>query len=74
MQVRDDPDAVPEPVADFAAVLTDHDYADLEMGQLERHAFYQRAANAFAIVRTGELRRYGNILLIKGVINRYEPV
>jgi L-fucose mutarotase/ribose pyranase (RbsD/FucU family) len=27
----------------------------------------------FALVHTGELRRYGNILLVKGVINRYEP-
>jgi hypothetical protein len=24
-------------------------------------------------VRTGELRPYGNILLIKGVVNRHEP-
>jgi L-fucose mutarotase len=74
MQVTDDPGAVPEPVADFAAVLTDHDFADIEIGHLERHAFYQRAADAFAIVRTGELRPYGNILLVKGVVNRYSPV
>jgi hypothetical protein len=25
-------------------------------------------------VRTGELRPYGNILLTKGVVNRYEPI
>ena len=38
-------------------------------GTLERHAFYERARDAFAIVRTGELRPYGNILLVKGVVN-----
>ena len=42
------------------------------IGSLERHAFYERARGAAAVVRTGELRRYGNILLVKGVINRYE--
>jgi L-fucose mutarotase/ribose pyranase (RbsD/FucU family) len=26
-----------------------------------------------ALVRTGELRPYGTILLVKGVVNRYEP-
>ena len=40
----------------------------MEMGHLERHAFYERARGAFAIVRTGESRRFGNILLVKGVI------
>jgi L-fucose mutarotase len=35
---------------------------------IERHAFYERARNAFAVVRTGELRRYGNLLLVKGVV------
>ena len=41
---------------------------------LERHAFYERARGARAVVRTGELRPYGNILVVKGVINRYGPV
>jgi len=35
--------------------------------RLERHAFYERAKGAFAIVMTGELRKYGNLLLKKGV-------
>ena len=35
---------------------------------LERFAFYERAARAFAIVATGETRIYGNILLKKGVV------
>jgi L-fucose mutarotase len=35
--------------------------------RIERHAFYARARGAFAIVMTGELRKYGNLLLKKGV-------
>ena len=70
MEVAGDPDAIPEPVADFAAVLADHDLADVEIGHLERYAFYERARGAYAVVRTGELRPYGNILLVKGTVNR----
>lgn len=70
MEVIGEPEAIPEPVADFAAVLADHDLADVEIGHLERHAFYERARDAYAVVRTGELRPYGNILLVKGTVNR----
>jgi L-fucose mutarotase len=35
---------------------------------LERFAFYERAAAAFAVVATGEARIYGNIVLKKGVV------
>ena len=35
---------------------------------LDRHEFYDVAANAFLIVRTGETRIYGNALLRKGVV------
>lgn len=38
------------------------------MAALERHAFYERARAAFLIVQTGETRKYGNVLLKKGVI------
>ena len=73
MEVVDDPGAVPEPVMDFAAVFAQHHLADCEIGTLERHAFYDRAKRAFALVRTGEMRPYGNILLVKGVVNRFDP-
>ena len=73
MEVVDEPAAVPEPVADFAAVFTEHGLGDWEIGHLAREAFYVAARAAFVVVRTGELRPYGNILLTKGVINRYEP-
>jgi len=71
MGVVGDPQAVPAPVADFAAVLTEHGFADQEIGSLERNEFYERARKAFAVVRTGELRPYGNVLLVKGAVNEY---
>jgi L-fucose mutarotase len=38
------------------------------MGSLERHAFYERARSAFAIVSTSDARPYGCFLLVKGVV------
>ena len=35
---------------------------------LDRHEFYDVAAEAFLIVRTGETRTYGNVILRKGVV------
>jgi L-fucose mutarotase len=35
---------------------------------LDRHAFYAVAAEAYVIVRTGETRTYGNVILRKGVV------
>ena len=69
MEVAGDPDAVPEPVREFAAVFTRHELGDTDIGHLDRESFYARARMAFAIVRTGELRPYGNILLVKGVVS-----
>lgn len=36
--------------------------------RVERHAFYERARKAFAVVITGETVKYGNIILKKGVV------
>ena len=36
--------------------------------RIERFAFYERARSAFGVVVTGELSKYGNIILKKGVI------
>jgi L-fucose mutarotase len=35
---------------------------------LDRHGFYDAAAPAYLIVRTGEIRVYGNAILRKGVV------
>ncbi len=66
MQVVGDPSARPPVVAEFDVVLQAHGCTP--SAALERFAFYERAATAFAIVATGETRIYGNILLKKGVV------
>lgn len=35
--------------------------------RIDRFAFYDRARQAYAVVMTGEVRKYGNVLLKKGV-------
>jgi len=41
------------------------------MARIDRFAFYDRARSAFAVVMTGEVAKYGNILLKKGVTPPY---
>lgn len=38
-----------------------------DISRIDRFAFYDRAKAAFAVVMTGEVAKYGNILLKKGV-------
>ena len=52
---------------DYARVLKKHLTHAPQPVRLERYAFYERAKGAFAIVMTGETRKYGNLLLKKGV-------
>ena len=68
MQVVGEPSAVPEAVADFAKIIAEEADNPVHPQSLERFAFYERAASAFAVVQTGEERLYGNIILKKGVI------
>jgi L-fucose mutarotase len=65
MQVVGHADEVPPAVAQFGEVLGRHGHS--APGALERYAFYERAAQAFAIVATGDTRTYANILLKKGL-------
>lgn len=39
--------------------------------RIERFEFYQRAKQAYAIVITGEIAKYGNIILKKGVTSSF---
>jgi len=36
--------------------------------RVERFAFYERTRSAFAVVMTGEMAKYGNIILKKGLV------
>ena len=68
MQVVDDPEAKPDIILDFQKIIDDTADAPRDIHSLERFAFYERAAQAFAVVQTGERRLYGNIILKKGVV------
>jgi L-fucose mutarotase len=67
MQVVGDPRTVPPPVADFRKLL--HGAGEREPATLERFAFYEQAQRAFLILRSGEQRKYGNLILRKGVVS-----
>jgi L-fucose mutarotase len=66
MQIVGDSLTRPATVAEFDALLQQQGHN--ASAAIERQAFYQRAAQAFVVVATGELRTYGNILLKKGVV------
>jgi L-fucose mutarotase len=66
MQVVGDPLAVPAAVQSIVHVLNRH--AAPGPTGLERHAFYASAAGARLIIRTAEMRPYGNVLVRKGVL------
>lgn len=66
MQVVGEPAAAPPVFQDINRVLAAHGHRPA--ATIERHAFYAAAEHAYAIVRTGERRFYGDILLTKGVL------
>lgn len=51
----------------YMAAIRKHASAAKKPRRIDRHAFYERAQKAFAIVMTGETAKYGNLLLKKGV-------
>jgi L-fucose mutarotase len=67
MQVVGDAQAVPAAVTEFRQHLLAQ--GEAAPGSLERFAFYEQARTARLLVQTGDLRKYANILLRKGVIS-----
>ncbi len=67
MAVVDAPDEVPPITAEFASALAAGGYSG-PIEAVERQAFYARARQAYAIVASGEIRLYGNLILKKGVV------
>lgn len=53
--------------ADYMRVIQQHSANASGPERIDRYAFYERARRAFAIVMTSETRKYGNLLLKKGV-------
>jgi L-fucose mutarotase len=68
MQVVGDPAAIPPPVKDYQELLNKAEGRAIALELVERHAFYERAKQAFAVIATGENRAYGNIILTKGTV------
>jgi L-fucose mutarotase len=69
MEVIGDPSRR-EPVhADIARLLNEIGRPPTRLTLIERHAFYARARDAFAVVSSGERRFYGNVILRKGTIS-----
>ena len=60
-------DTVETPIWDTYAEII-KPYTDEKMEQIERFAFYERAAKAYAVVMTGESALYANVILKKGVV------
>jgi len=52
----------------IAALQARRDAQSEQCEAIERFAFYERVAGAFAIVQTGEMQPYANFLFTKGVL------
>ncbi len=68
MAVVGAPDDVPSVQREVSAEADRAEGRAIAVEAVERFAFYERAANAYAILQTGERRFYGCFLLKKGVI------
>lgn len=52
----------------YFSILSGSSIHDSQFSFLERHAFYDHAKTAYAIVATGEESLYANIIIKKGVV------
>jgi len=69
MRVSNQPDDYRSAVQrEVLALLEPEFLAGQSAESIERFAFYERTLQSYAIVQTGELQPFGNVLLRKGVI------
>lgn len=59
----------PEIWSDFIEIIRAAYGTEKVVGKISRQKFYEMSKDAFIIIQTGEERLYGNLILIKGVIN-----
>ena len=57
----------PKVESDYMEVIRKHVPTSAAPERIERFAFYERARKVYAVVMTGEVRKYGNLILKKGV-------
>jgi L-fucose mutarotase len=67
MQVVPGDSYKPEIWDTYRAILGKHGAGDV-VETIERFAFYDRTRKAYAVVATGEMARYANVILKKGII------
>lgn len=65
MQVVDDPEAIPEPIAETIPII---ERAGSALQSIDRFGFYDFARNSFAILQCADPRHYANLILKKGVM------
>lgn len=72
MEVVEAPDEIPAVQREVQVAIDRAEGRARPMLSLERFAFYEAAKRAYAVIRTGERRFYGNVILRKGVIGQAE--
>ena len=68
MQVDEAPNELPPVQAEAQATIDRSEGTPRPLAGLDRHSFYARAKQAYAVILTGERRFYGTVVLRKGVI------
>lgn len=68
MEVVGDPDEITPVQLAVQREIDQVEGAEFHLAGLERFAFYERAARAYCIIATGELRFYGNFIFKKGTV------
>ena len=68
MQVVPGDDTEPGIWEQFACILREATGRSVELSAIDRHEFYARSRQAFAVVATGEQALYANLILVKGVV------
>lgn len=66
--VMEAPNDTPAIFGEFEAIIEKAEGRKISVEPIERFAFYDRASAAYAVIRSGEKRLYGNIIFKKGVI------
>ena len=67
MQVVEGDEADPTVEASYRTAIDNYAPETPAITLIDRFAFYDRANSAYAVVMTGETRKYGNIIIKKGV-------
>ena len=68
MQATQNDELDPTVETSYRVAIDKHCIAESsKIERIERFSFYERAEDCFAVVMTGELAKYGNVILRKGV-------